>query len=218
MRNSKSETPTPFFSIIIATYNRAELLKRAIESLIAQTEEDWEAIIVDDESTDDTYYQISSYLKKCSKISYIRKRHGGEAQTKNEGVCLSKGTFISFLDSDDEYHPEHLKYRKHILLENPTVEFLYGGLKVLGNQYVPDRFDPSKVIHLNECVAGGTFFINRKILLSLNGFSELLLGTDSELFDRAKEAKIKMMETQIPTYMYHRETQDSITEKLKISL
>lgn len=213
MDNNRTIAP-PFFSIIIATFNRAKLLKRAIDSLVAQTEVDWEAIIVDDESTDDTYTQILPYLLGNDKIKYLRKGHSGEVQSKNRGLHASSGKFISFLDSDDEYHPEHLKLRKRLLLQHPTVKFLHGGLEVIGSPYVPDRFDHSAKIHLKDCVVGGTFFIERDILLSLNGFSKILMGTDADLFERAKEAKIEMMKTNIPTYIYHHEIQDSLTNKI----
>ena len=210
----KLNSPQPFFSIIIATYNRAQLIKRALDSLISQTEQDWEAFIVDDGSTDDTYSQILPYLNRYPKIRYFKKVHSGEAQSKNEGIYASKSKFISFLDSDDEYRPDHLELRKNILLENPTIQFLYGGMKVLGNQYVPDRFDNSKKILIQDCVAGGTFFIERNILLLLNGFNEISIGTDADLFERAKKSKIKMMETNIPSYIYHHETSDSLTNNV----
>lgn len=204
----------PFFSIIISTYNRAQLIKRALNSLISQTEKDWEAIIVNDESTDDTYSQVLPYLRSYAKIKYFRKDHSGEVMSKNEGIRSSIGKFISFLDSDDEYQPTHLESRKAVLMQNPSIGFLYGGVKILGNQYVPDRFNYTKKISLNNCVIGGTFFIERNIIISLNGFRKILLGSDADLFDRAKKARILMVETNLPTYIYHHDTVDSITNKL----
>lgn len=204
----------PFFSIIIATYNRAELLKRVILSLIAQTEKDWDAIIVDDGGTDDSYTQISPFLKKHPKIRYLKKAHSGEALTKNEGIYATNGKYITFLDSDDEYTPEHLKSRKSILLENPSVQLLHGGLKIIGNEYVPDRFDNTKKIHLKDCVAGGSFFIERNAFNSLSGFNKIHIGTDADLFERATNAKIEIMKTDIPSYIYHHENQDSLTNNM----
>jgi glycosyltransferase involved in cell wall biosynthesis len=61
--SGKKTVSQPFFSIIITTYNRAHLISRALDSLVSQTEKDWEAIIVDDESTDDTYSLVLPYLK-----------------------------------------------------------------------------------------------------------------------------------------------------------
>lgn len=218
MKKIKISAPQPFFSIIITTYNRAHLIKRAINSLVSQTEEDWEAIIIDDESTDNTHDQILQYISNNPKIRYIRKTHGGEVESKNKGIYSSNGKFVSFLDSDDEYDPDHLKSRKRILLKNPEVKFLYGGVKIIGDQYVPDRFDYSKKIHLKDCVIGGTFFVERHCLISLNGFSEALIGTDAVLFERAEKDKIEMMKVNIPSYIYHREYQDSITHSVLMSL
>jgi len=204
----------PFFSVIITTYNRANLLIKALDSLICQTENDWEAIIVDDESKDNTYLKVLPYLQSNRSIKYIKKNHGGEAESKNEGISSSSGKYITFLDSDDEYDPVHLQTRKEILTKDPYIRFLYGGTKIIGNQYVPDRFDFSKRIHLSKCIIGGTFFIARDTLLKLKGFRKIILGTDSDLFDRALEAGIAIKETKFPTYIYHRENEDSITNLL----
>jgi glycosyltransferase involved in cell wall biosynthesis len=220
MRNSilpdinNEQAVQPFFSIIITTFNRGNILKRALDSLISQTEHDWEAVVVDDESSDNTYLKIAPYLKSNHKIRYLRKLHSGESLSKNAGISVSKGKIISFLDSDDEYNPVHLKSRKAILLENPGIQFLYGGARIIGNQYVPDRYDNKKRINLKDCVIGGTFFIERNILLQLKGFRNIYLGTDADLFDRASAAGVTMKETKIPTYIYHRENEDSITNML----
>lgn len=217
MDNDVPTVSAPFFSIVVTTYNRAKLLKRALESLIAQTETDWEAILVDDGSTDDTYSQIIPYLKAYPKMKYIKISHSGEARSKNVGIKVSEGNYITFLDSDDEYNPKHLAIRKEILIQNPTVKFLYGGARIIGNRYVPDRFNYSKTIDLNDCVIGGTFFIDKNVLFQLNGFWNIPLGTDAHLFERAKEAQINMLETQVSTYIYHHETQDSITNNWHIN-
>ncbi len=201
----------PFFSIIITTYNRAHILKKALDSLISQTECDWEAIIVDDESTDDTYSQVLPYIRSKPKIRYIRNAHGGEALSKNAGINLSAGKFISFLDSDDEYDPNHLQLRKAILLQDPSIRFLHGGVTIIGNQYVPDRFNHKKRINLNKCVIGGTFFIERNLLIKLGGFRQITIGTDADLYDRALETGVLIKATKIPTYIYHHENEDSIT-------
>jgi len=204
----------PFFSIIITTYNRARLLTKAIDSLISQTYHDWEAIIVDDESTDDTYSHIRPYLKLNGSIKYFKKNHSGESMTKNAGINAARGKYVSFLDSDDEYYPSHLQSRNEILKSDPSLGFLYGGVKIIGNQYVPDRYNCNKLINLNECVIGGTFFIKRGLLLSLKGFREIIVGTDADLFDRASKAGAVMKETKIPTYIYHHENEDSITNMM----
>ena len=206
-----------FFSVVITTYNRASLLKRAVESLIAQTEMDWEAIIVDDGSTDNTYDQIKPYLDSNPEIRYIKQSNQGNVSAKNAGIASAKGTFITFLDSDDEYASDHLESRKGILIENPEVEFLHGGVEVTGNQYVPDRHDHSKKIHLSDCVIGGTFFIKREIAISFEGFKPFPVGTDADLFERISSTETIVLKTELPTYIYHRELEDSITHNLNIN-
>jgi glycosyltransferase involved in cell wall biosynthesis len=212
--NNSKPVLQPFFSVIITTYNRAHILNRALDSLIAQTEHDWEAIIVDDESTDNTYFKILPYLSSNPQIRYLRKVHSGEPLSKNAGIKSSAGKFITFLDSDDEYYPVHLQARKAILIQNPAIRFLHGGARIIGNQYVPDRFDWKKRVNLSECVIGGTFIIEKSVLFQLNGFRQIMLGTDADLYDRIVDAGIPVNETKIPTYIYHHENEDSITNML----
>ncbi|MBN2274633.1 MAG: glycosyltransferase [Bacteroidales bacterium] len=214
MAKDTHESIQPMFSVVITTYNRADIVKRALKSLITQTEDDWEAIVVDDGSTDDTHARILPVIRAGQRIRYLWKPHTGQVPSKNEGIKSSNGRFITFLDSDDEYHPEHLASRKKILMQNPSFRFLYGGAKILGNQYVPDKNDPSVSIHLRNCVIGGTFVIERELLLSLNGFRNIVLGSDSDLFERAGKAQIPMAEVKTPTYIYHHEGSDSVTNKL----
>lgn len=212
--NSRNMDPEPMFSVITASYNRGGLIERALKSLSGQSEKDWEGIIVDDGSTDDTYSRIFPFLKADSRIRYFRKEHSGEALTKNYGIRMSSGRYITFLDSDDEYHRDHLASRKKILLQNPGIRFLHGGVEILGNQYVPDRNDPSRPIHLKDCIIGGTFVIERETMLSLEGFRNIKLGPDSDLFERALRTGIPMMKLDLPTYIYHHENPDSITNIL----
>jgi glycosyltransferase involved in cell wall biosynthesis len=204
----------PFFSVVITTRNRATLLKRALNSLISQKEKDWEAIIVDDGSTDDTNKQILPYLRSWHSIRYVYKPHSGHVSSRNFGIKSSCGRYITFLDSDDEYDPRHLEYRKKFLIQNHSVRFIYGGAKIIGNQFVPDKNDPSVRINLNDCVIGGTFIIEREVILLHNGFRAIVLGSDSDLFERLKKSGIEMAEIKQPTYIYHHDNEDSITNKL----
>lgn len=212
------EDQEPFFSVIIATYNRSGIIGRALKSLVSQTEKDWEAIIIDDGSTDGTYESILPVLHTNPQINYRRIDHCGEATAKNTGIQLAEGKFITFLDSDDEYVSTHLKSRKSILDRHPSIQFLHGGVEVLGNQFVPDRFDPEKLVNLADCAIGGAFFIEREAFAALKGFNQILLGTDADLFERAKNAGMKIMEIQLPTYIYHHETLDSITNTYKTTV
>ena len=208
----------PFFSVIIATFNRKATIIRAINSLIAQTEKEWEAIIVDDGSTDNTYLELHKLLEKHRNIKYVKQKNKGAAASKNRGIQHAKGLFFTFLDSDDEYESSHLASRKKIILVNPDLKFLSGGLKIIGSPYVPDRFNSSQKIHLDKCEIGGTFFIEKELLYSLKGFNNILLGEDADLYDRVIKTNASMLKTTIPTYIYYRDTEGSVTNSLLMIL
>lgn len=102
---------TSKISVIIPTYNRADLLPRTIDSVINQTYKDWELIIVDDKSTDNTRSVIQEYIKKDNRIKgiFLEKNSGGPAHPRNIGIENAKGEYIAFLDSDDEWLPNKLE-------------------------------------------------------------------------------------------------------------
>lgn len=111
----------PFFSIIIATYNREKYINIAIESVIKQTVTDWELIIVDDGSTDRTRQIISPYLQD-KRIKYIYQENQERSVARNTGISSSSGEYICFLDSDDYYLPHHLQAFVDYLKNNETCE------------------------------------------------------------------------------------------------
>jgi glycosyltransferase involved in cell wall biosynthesis len=96
----------PYFSVIIPTFNRAEFLSKAVESILAQTFPDWELIIVDDGSTDNTSDVIDSFNDQ--RIRYIYQQNAERSTARNNGIIHAKGKYICFLDSDDYYLPNHL--------------------------------------------------------------------------------------------------------------
>ena len=211
-------TTTPFFSVIIAVYNGEKFIGRALDSLISQTEKEWEAIIVDDGSNDRTYGIVFPFIKIFPQIRYVWQRHNGCASAKNRGILEASGRFITFLDSDDEYTPGHLAGRKQILIKDPAIEFLYGGAKVLGNQYVPDRKNVNRRINLKRCVIGGTFVIGNSAARKMNGFNTSGFGADADLFDRVRASGAKICKTTDTTYIYHHENEDSVTNRMMAGL
>ena len=105
----------PYVSIILPTYNRANQLPRAIYSVLNQTYENFELIIVDDASKDDTEAIVSQI--NDPRISYIKNQHNcGAAGARNVGIKNARYDFIAFQDSDDEWMPE--KLAKQLKVEN----------------------------------------------------------------------------------------------------
>ena len=101
-------------SIIIPTFNRAELIGETLDSILAQTYSDWECIIVDDGSTDNTHEIVTAYQKKDARFQFDHRptdRLSGGNAARNYGFKISKGNFIQFFDSDDIMEPDHLEKR-----------------------------------------------------------------------------------------------------------
>lgn len=108
----------PRVSVIIPTYNRAELLRSAIISVLDQTFQDFEIVVVDDASKDNTAEVISSFNDK--RINYIcHETNKGEAGARNTGVINSEGEYIAFLDDDDEWLPDKLRKQVELFEDSP---------------------------------------------------------------------------------------------------
>jgi glycosyltransferase involved in cell wall biosynthesis len=102
----------PLISVIIPAYNRAKTIRKAIESLRVQTYTNWEAIVVDDGSTDNTCDIVSEIARHDQRVRLLRHEHNRKAQAaRNTGIRTAKGEWIAFLDSDDEYLPESIQDR-----------------------------------------------------------------------------------------------------------
>jgi glycosyltransferase involved in cell wall biosynthesis len=113
----------PLVSIIIPTYNYAHLIAETLLSVCRQTYSNWECIIIDDGSTDQTAEIIARFLEQHPKYNfrYIYTSNAGTSAAKNEGIRLAKGTFIQFLDADDLLSPEKLDIQVRQLEDNDSV-------------------------------------------------------------------------------------------------
>lgn len=113
-------------SVIIPVYNGEKYLKEAVESVLAQTFQDWELIIVDDFSKDSTRKIIKDLEAKNERIHsiFLNENSGAPAHPKNVGMGIAKGEYIAYLDQDDEWLPEKLEKQVAVFENNPQVEFL----------------------------------------------------------------------------------------------
>ncbi|GEL69066.1 glycosyltransferase family 2 protein [Myxococcus virescens] len=102
----------PFFSVIIPTYNRARLLEAALASVFAQEERDFEVLVVDDGSTDDTLETLARYGEQVRVLS---QRNAGPGTARNLGIQEARGTYVAFLDSDDVWFPWTLATYRQVL-------------------------------------------------------------------------------------------------------
>ena len=101
-------------SIIIPTFNRANLIVETLDSVLLQTYQHWECIIIDDGSTDNTEYIVGNYLKKDSRFRYYHRpknRLKGGNAARNYGFELCKGEYVNWFDSDDVMDPDFIKFK-----------------------------------------------------------------------------------------------------------
>jgi glycosyltransferase involved in cell wall biosynthesis len=120
--------PEARVSVILPTYNRAQFIERAIDSVFAQTYQDFELIIVDDGSTDHTPDIVRSYSD--DRIRYLNLvRNKGAAAARNAGIRHAKGIFLAFQDSDDEWLPDKLRKQVDVMNTDPQLCVVYGDME-----------------------------------------------------------------------------------------
>ena len=108
----------PLVSVVIPTYNRANIVTKAVDSILAQTYTDYEIIVVDDGSVDDTREVLARY---GDRIRYIFQQNSGVSAARNAGILSAMGRWITFLDSDDEWLPTKLEKQIQIATNNPSI-------------------------------------------------------------------------------------------------
>lgn len=122
----------PIVSVIVPTYNNAEYLPRALDSLLSQTLTSFEVLIIDDGSTDDTQETVSEYTEK-ERFKYRKHlfNQGGGA-ARNTGIMMAKGKYIAFLDADDTWSPKKLECQVQYLENHPQFNASYCNVRHVG--------------------------------------------------------------------------------------
>ncbi|MBB1295369.1 glycosyltransferase family 2 protein [Pseudoalteromonas sp. SR41-4] len=109
----------PLVSIIMPAYNAEKYIKQSIESVISQSYSNWELLITDDRSTDETQRIVEEYASKDPRIKlYINSENGGAGVARNNSIKQANGRFIAFLDADDQWLPEKLTRQLNFMLKN----------------------------------------------------------------------------------------------------
>ncbi len=166
-------TSPPLVSIIVPTYDRAALLARSLRSLLAQTYADFEILVVDDASQDDT----EEVVRRCddARIRYFRlARNGGPAVARNHGLERSRGAFLAFQDSDDEWTPDKLA-RQMLAFRDSSAD-----VGVIYCDMLRIRRDGSRAYHRSPDIAKG-----RWLNPATRFYQPYGLGISSSLIRRA---------------------------------
>lgn len=201
----------PLISVLLPVYNRERFLRRAIDSVLNQTISDFELIILNDWSTDDSLKIAKEYEQKDNRIRVFSHENMWVWATKNKGVSLARWEWITVLDSDDEYLPDHLEKRLQFLQENPDLDFSYWTMEVIWDPFIPDKNDITKKIPISETSQWATIFIRKTIFNFLGGYKNIY-WEDCDLLERAiKSWVVKVLKCPYITYKYYRWHPDSLT-------
>lgn len=136
-------------SIIIPVYNTYAYLDKMFECLLAQTYKNWEAICINDGSSDDSLAKLQEYAAKDSRIFAIDNRHSGVSETRNLGITKAKGKFVFFLDSDDLFESTLVEDCVTYATTNnlSTIIYGYSGINKRGGYTEPHKFKFEKDIY-----------------------------------------------------------------------
>lgn len=201
LHDQTSPKQEPLFSIILPTFNRSELIGAAIESVISQTYQNWELIIVDG-STDETKNSIALYLTD-KRIHYFFQPQQGVSAARNLGLSKSKGEWIGYLDSDNKWFPNVLDFVRYYLTRSTMQAIYFAAIweDHLHNKkwiYFPTNLTYDKVIleHQEESITGidiNVFMHHRSLYEKFGGFdTSLTILEDYEFVYRYfKKTQIK---------------------------
>ncbi|MCF6158851.1 MAG: glycosyltransferase [wastewater metagenome] len=205
----------PVVSVIIPTHNRAQFLYSAIASVLNQTYQDFEILVIDDNSKDNTQEVVKNFHD--TRIKYIRhEKNKGEAGTRNTGIKHSNGRYIAFLDDDDEWLPEKLELQIDLLQNSPQeVGCIYTGFLTVDEtkRKVLQRSIPSKRGYIyydmfirNYIGKPSTVMLKKECFKRIDLFDEnIAFGTDYDMWIRiSRDFHIDYIEKPMVLYCKHK--------------
>lgn len=163
----------PTISIITPAYNCEKYLEEAVNSVLVQTMQDWELLIIDDCSGDNTYSCMQKLAKKDSRIRIFQNtQNSGAAATRNYGIHQAKGQWIAFLDSDDLWRKEKLEKQMAVLKKHQEAAFLFtgsafiedDGMTIAHTLHVPERVNRQKLLKQNV-ISCSSVLIRKELML-----------------------------------------------------
>lgn len=190
----------PLFSVVLPTYNRAAWLRGAIQSVLEQTFKDFELIVVDDGSTDNTREIVSSFNDR--RIVYMYQENKERSAARNAGILRASGSYVCFLDSDDLYLPWHLEILSQAIEAlKPSADFVFTDIdekRNSGKYNLKPEFKLDKVTPLSQEKAFEFFLLNpvvcmrwcvkKEVILGCLFDEKFRIGEDTELLTRLAAA------------------------------
>lgn len=189
-----AENKKPEVTILIPTYNRADLILESLDSVFAQSYRDFEIVVVDDGSTDNTA-EVLSPLAEQGLLRYFHQENKGEAAARNKGLLEARGEYVAFLDSDDLFEPEKLAIQIAYLQSHPNVGLVHSGYIKFDNtgnnlgyrdpSWFSGNIYPQMLLYWTTLMAVDTVVIRKSALETVGSFDETLrVGPDLDMWRR----------------------------------
>lgn len=190
-----TQAPLPTISVIITCYNYGNYIHYCLDSVLAQTYTDFEIIVVDDGSTDNTPDVMTRY-QRSKNIHYVRQKNAGQANAKNRGITEAKGDYIAFLDADDIWKMDKLE-KQIKLFDKQSVGVVFSrssymdkngkklNFAVTGKYLQPRSGIVSKWLFLDNFVPFSSSVVRRECFETLGGFDKSIpMGIDWDMWLR----------------------------------
>jgi len=202
-------------AVIMSVYNTPfNMVKRAIDSVLNQTFQDFELLIIDDGSTNNSHHLILEYaILNENKVTYLRHKNCSQSESINRAILLTNSEYITVIDADDEYKTNHLEL---CLSEINSLDLIASTTETIVNTesdyYVPDRYNQNEVIHVDDCILFATLFGKKEVFENLNFLN--MYGADAHFYERAEKMYF-VDKLDLRTYIYYRNNPNSISAKVK---
>lgn len=194
---------TPRITAIIPAYNEADNVARAIASVRSQTFQDWELVVVDDGSKDDTCARAEAAAAGDPRIRVLRKPNGGLSSARNYGVEVARGEWLMFHDADDWIHPRHFETLLEVAEASPEAGLVAGNCAGVGEDgavqqiyYMMDLADPFPIFARTCAFSVHCILVKRTLVAAAGGFDETLRACeDWDLWQRLARQGVRFAQT-----------------------
>ncbi len=226
-------TQSPKVSVCVATYNQGRYLRQALQSILNQTLQDFEIVVSDDASTDDTSAIVAQVSADApwARLHYVRQPHNlGIAENRNRCLALARGQYIGWLDSDDIYHPELLAVQSAVLDRHPQVGLAHSAYQVIDSAgrrlpdwplpFAEDRIETGQTafqeLVLANYITAPTVLVRRECHAQVGPYAPSVgrSSTDWEMWLRiALRADLAYTATPLTQYRQHTSSTSTTTSK-----
>jgi len=174
-------------SVVVPCFKQAQYLPEALHSVLKQSYTDWECIIVNDGSPDNTATVASEFCKLDNRFKYLKKENGGLSSARNAGIKTASGSLVLPLDADDKIHLDYLQLAVNAFIENPNLDLVYCKADFFGEksgEWQLKSYSYQELLYNNMVFCSAVF--KKQSFLNINGYNEnLKLGfEDWELWLR----------------------------------